>query len=110
MAPGTIIRILIGIILLIVPGILAIIFGARYLIYYIFLALIPFLFVWEEGCNCTNCLFTGYCEYTKKVRFVKNIFKFLGYDKDKIDNIQIQKYKTDNNSYKEIFKYIKNNV
>ena len=76
MAPGTIIRILIGIILLIVPGILAFIFGAKCLIYYIFLALIPFLFVWEEGCNCTNCLFTGYCEYTKKVKFVKNIFKF----------------------------------
>ena len=36
MAIGTIIRILIGIILLIVPGILAITFGARYLIYYIF--------------------------------------------------------------------------
>ena len=51
------------------------------------LKLIPFLFVWEEGCTCTNCLFTGYCEYTKKVKFVKNIFKFLGYDKDKIDNM-----------------------
>ena len=46
----------------------------------------------------------------KDYKFVKNIFKFLGYDKDKIDNIQIQKYKTDNNSYKEIFKYIKDNV
>ena len=83
MAPGTIIRILIGIILLIVPGILAFIFGAKYLIYYIFLALIPFLFVWEEGCNCTNCLFTGYCEYTKKVKFVKNIFVYLQLMKQK---------------------------
>lgn len=109
MARGTIIRILIGVILLIVPGILSIIFGKEYLLYYVFLIFIPILFMWEDGCNCEDCLFSSYCEYTKKFKFVKNIFKFLGYDKNKIDNIQMQKYKPDN-SYKEIFKYIKANV
>jgi len=110
MAIGTIIRILIGAILVIVPGIVSIIFGVTYLTLYVFLLFMPILFVLEEGCNCTDCWFTGYCEYTKKVKFVKNIFKFFGYNKDKIDNIQMQnKYKT-GNSYKEIFKYIKVHV
>lgn len=110
MATGTLVRILIGVILLIAPGIVSIIFGIQYLIFYLFLLLTPILFMLEDHCDCTDCWFTGYCEYTKKVKFVKSIFKFLGYDKDKIDNIQMQnKYKTDN-SYKEIFKYIKAHV
>ena len=109
MAIGTLVRILIGAILLIAPGIVSIIFGIEYLILYLLLLFMPLLFIMEEGCDCQDCWFTGYCEYTKKVKFVKNIFKFLGYDKDKIDDIQIQKYKTDN-SYKEIFKYIKAHV
>ena len=109
MATGTLVRILIGAILVIAPGILSIIFGTQCLVFYLFLLFIPLLFIMAEGCDCQDCWFTGYCEYTKKVKFVKNIFKFLGYDKDKIDNIQMQKYKTDN-SYKEIFKYIKAHV
>ena len=110
MATGTLVRILIGVILLIVPGIVSIIFGIEYLILYLFLLFTPLLFLLEEHCDCQDCWFTGYCEYTKKVKFVKNIFKFLGYDKDKIDAILISKqYKTDN-SYKEIFKYIKERV
>ena len=109
MAIGTLVRILIGAILLIVPGIVSILFGTEYLILYLLLLFIPVLFMMEEGCDCPDCWFTGYCEYTKKVKFVKNIFKFLGYDKDKIDNIQMQEYKTDN-EYVEIFKYIKAHV
>ena len=110
MAIGTLIRILIGVILLLAPGIVSIIFGIEYLILYLFLLFMPLLFIMEEGCDCQDCWFTGYCEYTKKVKFVKNIFKFLGYDKDKIDVIPMpNKYKTDN-SYKEIFKYIKTHV
>ena len=109
MALGTLIRILLGVILVVVPGIVSIIFGVEYLILYLFLLFMPLLFIMEEDCDCQDCWLTGYCEYTKKVKFVKNIFKFLGYDKDKIDNIQIQTYKT-NNSYKEIFKYIKAHV
>lgn len=110
MATGTLFRILIGAILLIAPGIVAIIFGKEYLILYLFLLFTPILFVIEDGCDCPDCWFSSYCEYTKKVKFVKNIFKFLGYDKDKIDAISITKqYKTDN-SYKEIFKYIKAHV
>ena len=110
MAIGTLVRILIGAILLIAPGIVSIIFGIEYLILYLLLLFMPLLFIMEEGCDCQDCWFTGYCEYTKKVKFVKNIFKFLGYDKDKIDNIQMQKYKTSDNKYMEIFKYIKAHV
>lgn len=110
MAIGTLVRILIGAILVIVPGIISIIFGIEYLLLYLFLLFIPFLFILEEHCDCQDCWFTGYCEYTKKVKFVKNIFKFLGYDKDKIDAIPMtNQYKT-GNKYVEIFKYIKEHV
>ena len=110
MATGTLIRILIGVILLIVPGIVSIIFGTEHLLFYLFLLLTPVLFIIEDSCDCMDCWFSSYCEYTKKVKFVKNIFKFLGYDKNKIDAIPMpNQYKTDN-SYKEIFKYIKTHV
>lgn len=110
MATGTLVRILIGAVLLIAPGIVAIIFGTEYLLFYLFLLLTPILFLIEESCDCEDCWFSSYCEYTKKVKFVKSIFKFLGYDKNKIDVIPTpNKYKTDN-SYTEIFKYIKEHV
>ncbi len=56
--------------------------------------------------DCTaDCWLSDVCEKTKKIKFVKRIMIFCGYNEEKIKNIPI-KY-IDHTSYRDIYKDIK---
>ena len=108
MAIGTIIRILIGLGILLFPPIMVYCTGDNsnwYLsFFYVF---ILFLILWENGCDCEGCIVSSYCEVKKKVNFVKNIMIFIGYNKENINSICINKSDFIEKGYIGIYKTIK---
>ena len=108
MAIGTIIRILIGLVILLFPPIMVYCTGDNinwcFTLFYVFIFL---LIIWENGCDCKGCIISNYCEIQKKVNFVKNIMIFIGYNKENINSICINKSEFIANSYIGIYKTIK---
>lgn len=51
------------------------------------------------GCNDKDCLLSLYCELQTKVKRVKRLFVFLGYDKETLNNIATTNYKGHNNYF-----------
>lgn len=49
------------------------------------------------GCNDKDCLLSLYCELQTKVKRIKQLFIFLGYDKETVNNIATINYKGHNN-------------
>ena len=107
MGSGTIIRIIVGIILLVSPFILSIYVDPKWMVsFFISALLIPLLFVMEDACNCSNCILSRECSKVNRFEFMKNFMKFLGYNLDKLKQIP---YKNEfESSYRSIYKYIKN--
>lgn len=109
MAIGTIIRILIGLVILLFPPIMVYCTGDNSnWLFILFYPLILFLIMTENICDCENgCIISSYCEIKKKVNFVKNIMIFIGYNKENINSICIDKSDFLKKSYIEIYKTIK---
>lgn len=110
MASGTFIRLLIGIILLVLPGYYAYTIGIRFALFYLLdLILIPLLVYWEAECSCEyeDCILSSYCDRTKRYNFVKSIMKFMGYDSNKIDEIKIPTIHECGNDYLSMYSFIK---
>ena len=108
MAIGTIIRILIGLAILLFPPIMVYFTGDHsnwFLV--VFYPLILFLIMWENVCDCKGCIVSNYCEIKKKVTFVKNIMIFIGYNKENINSICIDKSDFTKKGYIGIYKTIK---
>lgn len=51
------------------------------------------------GCNDEDCLLSLYCELQTKVKRVKRLFVFLGYDKETVNGIATTNYKGHNNYF-----------
>lgn len=49
------------------------------------------------GCDDKDCLLSLYCELQTKVKRVKRLFVFLGYDKETVNGIATTNYKGYNN-------------
>lgn len=108
MAIGTIIRILLGLTILLLPLIMVYFTGDnRNWIFAIYYLIIPFINLWESCCDCKGCIISSYCEIEKKVNFVKNIMIFIGYNKENINSICVNKSDFIKKSYIEIYKIIK---
>ena len=50
-----------------------------------------------SGCDDEDCLLSLYCELQTKVKRVKRLFVFLGYDKETVNGIATTNYKGHNN-------------
>jgi hypothetical protein len=48
-------------------------------------------------CNKTDCILSLYCDLYTKIKRVKRLFIFLGYDKEKVNNIATINYQCHNN-------------
>lgn len=49
------------------------------------------------GCNKTDCILSVYCDLYTKIKRVKRLFVFLGYDKETVNNIATINYQGHNN-------------
>lgn len=108
MAIGTIIRILIGLVILLFPPIMVYFTGDNRNWYFtLFYTFILFLIAWENWCDCKGCIISSYCEVKKKVNFVKNVMIFFGYNKENINSICIDKSDFTKKGYIGIYKTIK---
>lgn len=52
-----------------------------------------------SGCDDEDCLLSLYCELQTKVKRVKRLFVFLGYDKETVNSIATTNYKGHNNYF-----------
>ena len=110
MASGTFIRILIGLVIILCPFVTVFLTGNNVLwSLFLFYLLIPILIIWNDVCDCEGCFMSSRCDNIKKFNFVKSIMKFLGYDYEKINNVEFPKNYQYNNYYL-IYKYIKDQV
>jgi len=108
MASGTFIRLLIGLSLFISPFLTVYFTGDNSFWALLFLYLfIPFIISWENACNCSGCILSNRCDERKRFNFVKNLFIFVGFDKETINNIKLT-YNVEN-TYKGMYHYIKDN-
>ena len=108
MAIGTIIRILLGLTILLLPPIMVYFTGDnRNWILLLCYLIIPFINVWESCCDCKGCIISSYCEINKKINFVKKVIIFILYNNEKINSICINQSDFIEKSYIEIYKTIK---
>lgn len=110
MASGTIIRLILALCIILSPFVTYFFTKDNYswlcFLLYAFLILIKYI---ENECDCENCIFSNRCAKTKKFNFVKHIMKFFGYNKDKINSIELSKsYENVSNTYSDLYKYILN--
>jgi hypothetical protein len=109
MGSGTIIRIIL---------IIGCIFGPLAAAYYsdmhyiwlelLNIVLVPLIQMWDDACDCEDCILSNCCSKTKRYNFVKKIMIFVGYNADKINSIPFPKNYECENTYKSIYSYIKN--
>lgn len=106
MALGTFFRILLAIVIIICPFVSVYFTNDNdlwaLLTSYLFL---PFLIMWENSCDCKDCILSNYCEAETRFKFVKKVFSFIGFDEQKLNNI---KYSNNcENTYSSMINYIK---
>ena len=106
MASGTFIRLLIALSIIISPFLTIYFTGDNTFYALLFLyVFIPFIILWENGCTCSNCILSNRCDERKRFNFVKNLFIFVGFDKEIINNIKLT-YDVEN-TYIGMYHYIK---
>ena len=79
-----------------------------YGIYAIYIS-IPFIIFWEVMCTdklCSDCLMSGYCDKKKKLKTIKRLLLFLGYDKEKLNTITEKDLTNCKNKYHIIYQNV----
>ena len=110
MGSGTFIRIILAIGCIFSPLVAAYYSDMHYIwLELLNVVLIPLLMMWDEACDCEDCFLSSYCSKTKRFNTVKHWMKFVGFDSDKIDSITFPKNYECKNTYRSIYKYIKDN-
>lgn len=71
------------------------------------IVLVPLIQMWDNACDCEDCFLSSYCSKTKRFNTVKQWMKFIGFDSNKINSIQFPKNYDCKNTYRSIYKYIK---
>lgn len=106
MASGTFIRILIGLLILFSPFVCVYYTGNLNYWHLLWLYIyFPMAIAWEKDCTCSNCIFSSRCDEEKRFKFIKNLFVFVGFNKQIIDNIKLT-YDVEN-TYIGMYHYIK---
>jgi len=108
MASGTFIRLLIALSIIISPFLTVYFTGDNSFWALLFLySFIPLIIISVDNCTCSGCILSTRCDNKKRFNFVKNIFIFVGFDKETINNIKLT-YNVEN-TYKGMYHYIKDN-